>query len=116
MTIKRLDGEFVVAKLPLSAVPSPKKYWFLSRTDEELSVVCPSDGLPSDFIEKEDGWVCYKIEGILDFSLIGIIAEISTILAKNSISIFVVSTYNTDYFLVKNAFADRVDELLCTER
>ncbi|MBO4702196.1 MAG: ACT domain-containing protein, partial [Lachnospiraceae bacterium] len=57
---------------------------------------------PAGTIEREDGWNGFRIQGILDFSLIGILSKLSTILAENEIGIFVVSTYNTDYILVKS--------------
>ncbi len=74
---------------------------FFGRTDEELSLVCKTEDAPSVTTERDDGWRGFRIKGILDFSLIGILSEISGILAENRIGIFAVSTYNTDYILVK---------------
>ena len=92
----RLDGELV----------------FIGKTDEEYSLVCPTDCVPAQTVEREDGWRCFRIQGVLDFSLIGILAKISTILAENRIGIFVVSTFNTDYVLVKAENFDRAMGLL----
>ena len=74
---------------------------FAAVTDEELSLVCPTEFVPQGTLEREDGWRAMRIEGVLDFSLIGILANVSTVLAGKGIGIFVVSTYNTDYVLVK---------------
>ncbi|MEL4305361.1 ACT domain-containing protein [Methanococcoides sp. LMO-2] len=74
----------------------------ITRTAEELSIVCPEENIPSGIICEKD-WKCLKVEGPLDFSLIGILARISNLLAEEKISIFVISTYNTDYILVREA-------------
>ena len=57
--------------------------------------------MPENVIEREDGWKAFRIQGVLEFSLIGILAEISELMAQNKIGIFAVSTYNTDYILIK---------------
>lgn len=74
---------------------------FIGKTDEEKSLVCLTSDVPPNVIERDDGWKGFRIQGILDFSLIGILSKIAEILAKNSISIFAISTYNTDYVLIK---------------
>jgi hypothetical protein len=76
------------------------KFVSITKTEDEISIVAPSNML-NDFIEVENNWKILKIEGILDFSLIGIVSRISTILANENISLFVLSTYNTDYIMVK---------------
>ena len=63
-------------------------------------------------VEREDGWKGFYIEGGLDFSLVGILSKLSGILAENGIGIFAVSTYNTDYILVKQENFDRAMKLL----
>ena len=85
---------------------------FIGRTDEEYSLVCPTAVVPEHTVAREDGWRCFRIRGVLDFSLIGILAKISAILAENRIGIFVVSTFNTDYVLVKAEHFDRAMGLL----
>ncbi|MGD2117009.1 MAG: ACT domain-containing protein [Chromatiales bacterium] len=76
--------------------------WYsLTRTDDELSVVAPCE-IKLDSEKCEPDWSCLRIAGQLDFSLIGVIAEVARILADAGISIFTVSTYDTDYILVKN--------------
>ena len=57
--------------------------------------------MPKDALERDDGWRAFRIQGVLDFSLIGILSAISAVLAENHIGIFAVSTYNTDYILTK---------------
>lgn len=74
----------------------------ISVTADEISVVAPTSQVPAETLNREDGWQMFKIEGVLDFSLIGILSKISGILAKEEISIFALSTFNTDYILVKS--------------
>lgn len=102
MRLKVLEMEFSVCKIRETAAAGLLGKWmFYANTDEECSLVCPSGAVPEDCLEREDGWRAFRIEGVLDFSLIGILAKISGILAACEIGIFVVSTYNTDYIFVK---------------
>ena len=75
---------------------------FTGRTDEEKSLVCPVSMVPASTLDRSDGWKMFRICGQLDFSLIGILAELSSVFAKAEIGIFAISTYNTDYVLVKD--------------
>ena len=77
----------------------------VTRTDEELSIVATREKL-SGIDTIEDGWTAFKVLGPLDFSLVGILADLSDTLAKAEISLFAVSTYDTDYILVKEEDAD----------
>ncbi len=102
MTIKIIEEEFSVCKVTdRRELNLDAKYVFLGKTDEEISCVCDTKNIPQKYTDLEQGWKMLKIEGILDFSLIGILSKISTILAEENIGIFVVSTYNTDYILIK---------------
>lgn len=113
MTIKRINGEFSVCKLrDYSEVDLNAKYCFVGKTDEEHSLVCLTTDVPEHVLEREDGWRAFRIEGVLDFSLIGILARISGLLAEQSIGIFVVSTYQTDYILTKKEQFERALEVL----
>lgn len=76
--------------------------YFLSKTDDELSVVVPST-LELDSLDSENDWRCLEVLGPLDFSLTGILSGIAGVLAANDISIFAVSTFDTDYIMVKQA-------------
>ncbi len=102
MELKLLSQLFCVCSLSELPLYDPNiPFYFFSKTDEEISLVCPSDFAPNQYIEKEDGWRGFRIQGALDFSLIGILSSIATILAEEKISIFAVSTYRTDYIFIK---------------
>lgn len=101
MTIELLDMDFAVCRLKSIDNIRMEEFTFLSATDEEISLVCPEGRVPADTEKAENGWRGFRIKGVLDFSLIGILSEISAVLAENNIGIFVVSTYNTDYIFVK---------------
>ena len=102
MEIKKINDDFTVCKVKdYTLVNMEDEYCFIGKTDEENSLVCRTEGVPANVTEREDGWKVFRIQGVLDFSLIGILSKISTLLAQNNIGIFVVSTYNTDYVLVK---------------
>ena len=111
--IKAIDGDFSVCKVKdYSKVNLDAEFCFTGKTDEEKSLVCLTEDVPDDTIEREDGWKAFRIEGILDFSLIGILSPISALLAENEIGIFAISTYNTDYILVKEENYTKAKELL----
>jgi hypothetical protein len=76
---------------------------FFSKTDEEVSLVCPSSLVPSNAAIVETDWKAIRIDGVLDLNMVGVVAGITSILAKADISVFIISTYNTDYFFVKAA-------------
>lgn len=100
--IRSIDGDFSVCKVSdYSQVNLRAEYCFLGKTEEENSLVCLTKDVPDNVSEREDGWKAFRIQGVLDFSLIGILSEISTLLAENRIGIFAISTYNTDYILTK---------------
>ena len=113
MKLKALPDAFTVCKLAdASAIDLSQDFFFLSRTDEELSLVCRTEAVPANTTDRDDGWRGFRIEGVLDFSLIGILSKISAILAENGIGIFAVSTYNTDYILVKEENFKRALQVL----
>ena len=113
MTLKVLPYALTVCRLAdASAIDLNQDFYFLSRTDEEVSLVCRTEDTPANTIERDDGWRAFRIEGVLDFSLIGILSRLSAILAENKIGIFAVSTYNTDYILVKEENFDRALQAL----
>lgn len=102
MLLKVLADTFSVCKLAdASLVDFTEEFYFLGKTDEELSLVCRESAVPENVLIREDGWRAFRIQGVLDFSLTGILASLSTLLAEHHIGIFAVSTYNTDYILVK---------------
>ena len=102
MKLKTLPYDLSVCKLQDSAgIDLGKDFFFVGKTDEELSLVCKTEDAPACALERDDGWKGFRIQGVLDFSLIGILSKLSGILAENKIGIFAVSTFNTDYILVK---------------
>lgn len=102
MEIKVIQYKFTVCKVKdYSLVNLDSDYSFIGKTDEERSLVCITSDVPSNVIERDDGWKAFRIQGVLDFSLIGILSKISNILAEHEIGIFAISTFNTDYILTK---------------
>ena len=102
MKLKKLPYNLTVCKTQsISDIDLSSDFFFIGMTDEELSLVCRTEDVPEKNVERDDGWRGFRIEGVLDFSLVGILSKLSTILAENGIGIFAVSTYNTDYILVK---------------
>ena len=104
MVIELLDNEYSIYRLnPKDIIDNRligKDFISITKTDDEISIVTVSGTLKH--FEKEEGcWKMLKINGILEFSMVGIISKISTLLATQGISIFVISTYNTDYIMVK---------------
>ena len=100
--LEPLKIRFSVCKVSdYSGIDLMQLFCFTGTTDEEYSLVCPEALVPENTTSRDDGWRCFRIAGQLDFSLIGILARISTLLASNEIGIFAISTYNTDYILTK---------------
>ncbi|MBU3214011.1 ACT domain-containing protein [Clostridium estertheticum] len=119
LTMKLLNEKFAVCRLNKNE-SMPKwvegsSFYSITKTSDELSIVCSQDSIPRN-IKCEKDWRILKVEGPLDFSLIGIISSISTILALKRISIFAVSTYDTDYILVKDKDIDNTILALSNER
>ena len=113
MELKRLDGSFSVCQVEdYSAVNWTSPYCFAGKTDEENSLVCLTKDVPDNTTQREDGWRAFRIQGVLDFSLVGVLAGLSALLAENQIGIFAISTYNTDYILTKADDYSRAMEVL----
>lgn len=113
MEIKKIDYDFSICKVTdFSQIDWESEYCFAGKTNEECSLVCITKQKPTNVTTCDDGWKAFRIQGILDFSLIGILSKISTLLAENGIGIFAVSTYNTDYILTKKEnFSKALDVL-----
>lgn len=108
MELRKLDYALTVCKVSSQYdIDLNKEFYFIGKTDEEYSLVCITEDTPVNTLEREDGWRGFRIQGILDFSMIGILSQLADILAENKIGIFVVSTFNTDYILVKEENFDR---------
>ena len=103
-----LEPDFSVCKVEdYSRLDLGQPFVFTGSTDEEKSLVCPTAIVPQNTVERDDGWKALRVIGVLDFSLIGILARISSVLAENRIGIFAVSTFNTDYIFVKKNDFDK---------
>ena len=113
MELKRLHTDFSVCKVEdYSLIDMRDEYCFIGKTDEENSLVCKSESVPDNVIEREEGWKAFRIQGMLDFSLIGILSKITTILAEHKIGVFAISTFNTDYIFVKEENFSKAIELM----
>ena len=116
MVLKRLECEFSICKVAdFSNIDHSRPFRFAARTDEECSLVCPTSDVPDGTLARDDGWRAFRIKGVLDFSLIGILARISGLLAEAGIGIFAVSTYNTDYILTKAENYERALKVLAED-
>ncbi|HWQ98821.1 MAG TPA: ACT domain-containing protein [Clostridia bacterium] len=108
MNLKVLPQAFTVCQISdVTTVDFSREFVFFSRTDEELSLVCETAFVPQNTLAREDGWRGFRVSGVLEFSLVGVLAELSGILCKAGVSIFAVSTYNTDYLFTKADVFDR---------
>ena len=113
MKLKRISHKLTVCKVSeISDITLDSDFYFIGKTDEEISLVCKTEDTPPNAIKRDDGWRGFRIQEVLDFSLIGILSELSGILAEHKIGIFAVSTYNTDYVLVKEESFDKAIDLL----
>jgi hypothetical protein len=118
MKLSLLTGKFAVCRLEKSA-PIPEwlkesTFCSISRTFDELSFVCSQESIPVSIKCNKD-WRCFQVEGPIPFSSTGIIASLTAPLADAKIPIFVFSTYNTDYFMVKDADLDKAISTLGAE-
>lgn len=97
------------AELPAWALGSG--FRSITRTADETSVVCAEEAVPRE-VRAERGWRALKVEGPLDFSITGVLASLASPLADAGVPVFAVSTYDTDYLLVKTADLERAVEVL----
>lgn len=106
--LRALPGRFAIcrfdpdAALPVWAMHAEAEVWSITRTPHEMSVVCDEDALPPSVERVEPGWVAFAVEGPIPFDETGVIAGITTPLAAAGIGVFVVSTFDTDYVLVRD--------------
>ncbi len=104
LTLQLLPEKYTVWQLPPNAslpVLGHSSLWSLTRTEDELSVVSCADDAPPDALQ-ETGWRCIKVKGPLAFELTGVLSSLATPLAEAGVSVFALSTFNTDYLLVKS--------------
>lgn len=117
MNLVLLDTIFSVVKLPTTEeIPfwaDKGEFFSITRTNEELSIVCSASNVPDRLLKDvEHDWKCIKVEGVLDFGLTGILSSLANPLAENNISIFAISTFNTDYLLIKMHAIEKAKSVL----
>jgi hypothetical protein len=102
ISLEPLDLLFSVCKVTdYTEIDIESPFVFTGRTELEKSLVCPTSIVPQNTTDREDGWQAFRVCGKLDFSLVGILSGITGILAEGGVSVFAISTYDTDYVLVK---------------
>ena len=103
INLEPLDCLFSVCKVTdYKEIDIERPFVFTGRTEQEKSLVCPTTIVPQNTTDREDGWRAFRVCGKMDFSLVGILSGITGILAEGGISVFAISTYDTDYVLVKD--------------
>jgi hypothetical protein len=107
LAVVRLNAS---SSIPLWATEG-QDFFSITKTNDELSVVCSEDKVPSD-VKVEKGWRCLKVEGPLDFGLTGILSSLAQPLAAAKISIFAISTFDTDYIMIKKENLQKAIEIL----
>lgn len=113
MNLKKVPCELSICKLnSIAGIKLNLDFCFFAKTDDEISLVCKTEDVPFDVITRDDGWSGFYFDETLDFSIIGILSKISAVLAENNIGIFAVSTFNTDYILVKSENFDKAVSVL----
>ncbi|MBU3136070.1 ACT domain-containing protein [Clostridium gasigenes] len=119
LTMKLLKEKYGVCRLDkANSIPNwaiEGEFYSITKTEDELSIVCLQESIPTD-IKYEKDWKVLKVEGPLDFALVGILACISSLMASQGISIFAISTYDTDYILIKEKDIDNAIELLLNDK
>lgn len=107
LAVVRLD---VSSSIPNWGIEGAE-FFSITKTREELSIVCPEEKVPRD-AKSEKGWRCFKVEGPLDFGLTGILSSLAQPLAEAKVSIFAISTFDTDYILVKKENLQKAIDIL----
>jgi hypothetical protein len=109
LTLLALPGLYAVCRLPPDAswpIWAKGDFVTVSRTPDELSVVCPAGCVPTE-VRCENDWRCLRVAGVIDFSIVGVLASLTAPLADAGVSVFAVSTFDTDHLLVKNVDFER---------
>lgn len=114
MILELLPMPFAVCKLQdMAQIDWNTPFGFAAKTDGECAWVCPQENVPAHCVAVEPGWCALRVAGTLDFSLIGILAQITSALAAAGVGLFALSTYDTDYVLVKQVDWPRARQALC---
>jgi hypothetical protein len=114
-TLLVLAGTFAICKLePAAPIPpwaTADELFSITRTAEELSIICRQDAVPEGIL-CERGWRCWRVAGTIPFSVVGVLASLTALLAEAGISVFAISTFDTDYLLVKAEDLGRAVDIL----
>jgi len=116
LTLSLMTETLAVARMAPGDVPPAWldfsiSFLSVTRTADEISIVAPESAVP-DRVRAERGWRAFKVEGPLDFSMTGVLASIAGPLAEAGVPIFALSTYDTDYVLVRGGDLGRAREVL----
>ena len=115
ITLKLLDGRYAIARLP-AAEPIPSwadgaGFVTISRSDEELSIVCLEQRVPQQ-VQSERDWTCFRLVGPFAFDETGIVLAVVKPLSEGGIGVFVVSTFDGDHLLIKRGLLEQAGRLL----
>jgi len=117
LRLSLLDGRFAIARLvdsaPMPAAPATAALWSLTRTVNELSLVCDEQQVPAG-ARAERGWRAFALQGPIPFDQTGVIASLTAPLAAAEIPVFVLSTFDTDYLLVRESHLERARDVLAS--
>ena len=115
LKFRQLPGPYAIVRLgadaPIPDWATKGDFTSITRTPDELSIVCPADNLPTD-VQTPRHWICFKLNGPFDFSQTGILLSFIEPLSNNGVPIFAISTYDTDYVLVQEEYMGEVPDLL----
>jgi uncharacterized protein len=108
--LRLLDDTFAVCRLeandPIPTWATAGRVFSLTRTPDELSVVCPERAVP-DAVRSEGGWRCLQVVGRIAFAELGVLAGLASPLAQAGVSVFALSTFDTDYLLIKEELLEK---------
>lgn len=115
LKFRQLSGTYAIIRLhPQAVIPdwaTRGEFTSISRSSDELSLVCPTENLPPD-VRSPHRWVCLKLEGPFPFSLTGVLLSFIKPLSESGVPIFAISTFDTDYVLIQQEFAARALDVL----
>ena len=115
LKFRQLPGPYAIVRLaPDASIPdwaTRGDFTSITRTADELSIVCPADNVPPD-VDSPHRWICLKLEGPFPFELTGVLLSFIEPLSKNGVPIFAISTFDTDYVLLQEDHMGNVMDIL----
>lgn len=111
MELELLPYDLTICKTERPVFCENSPLWFAAATDRECSLVCVSGFEPADAAAGDAGWKAFRVGGTLDLSLVGILSQLSALLARGGIALFALSTFDTDYLLVRAADCVRAAQI-----